>query len=259
MLEWVALGVAGVALGSLLDPAFSAVSSPVRHAIVRGYEAIPLVPKPASAAERRLRCQSSVVQPNWGPPRVFYHWKNPAPKIALDSIADNPAWGGFEGTFTKVRHDKVKGWCWRVKADVGDTLEFLVYVENSADSGLGLSTDNLRLRVKKGSFQDATVVRASMSANNAKTVWSEATVEGTTPAEIVAMPHSAVIVSNYYPTHCSRYPHCPAGSSPPLPGNVWSADGALVGPTLKSLGKLNGAATASFYVLFRAKVEPAFK
>lgn len=254
-----ALAVAGIALGSLLDPAFSAVSSPVRRAIVRGYDAIPLVPKPASAAARRLRCEPSVVEPNWGPPRVFYHWKQPSPILALDSIADNPRWGGFEGTFTKVRHLGVKGWCWRVQADVGDTLEFLVYVENSSDSALGKFARDLRLHVKKGSFQNATVLRAYLSAAGTKTVWSEATVVGAKPSNVAPVAGSARIVSNYYPAHCAAYPHCRAAAGPALPGNIWSPAGAQVGPSLSSLGSLDGAASDSFYVLFRARVEPSFR
>jgi hypothetical protein len=103
------------------------------------------------------------------------------------------------------------------------------------------------------------VLRAYLSATNTKTVWSEATVEGTKPSDVVRIAHSARIVSNYYPRHCSHYPHCPGGIGPALPGNIWAHDGALIGASLASLGTLTGAAADSFYVLFRARVEPSFR
>lgn len=242
----VAGAVAAVFLGSLLDPVFSPATSRVRDAVIHLYESLPYVPKPASEAERHAACLSGKETARWGPARTFYHWDSPAgPILTMNSIADNPRWG-FEGTFIKVRHLKAPKLCLRVAGDVGDRLGFVVYVENSSDSGRNLFTHRLRLRVRKGTFRGRAIMRAYLRSDNStpRVIWSDAAVEGITAGEISPLPRSTRIFSNFY--------------RGPLPGDIWSPRGALVGPDITNLGRLNGDSADSFYVYFEAIVAPAF-
>jgi hypothetical protein len=229
----------------LLDPIFSPATSRTRDAVLHFYEKLPSVPKPPSEGERHVACRSGKETAKWGPPRTFYQWEHPAPILTINSIADNPVWG-FEGKFIRVRHVETSNLCLRVSGDVGDRLAFVVYVENSSDSGRGLFTRRLRLRVRKGTFRGRAIVRAFLSSDNSKprAVWSDAAVDGTTAGEISPARRSTRISSNFY--------------RGPLRGDIWSPGGALIGPDISSLGKLSGAAADSFYVYFEATVAPAF-
>lgn len=258
---WVAATVVAIFLGSLIEPALNPVSSSVRSRIVAGYDWLPGLPNVATPAQRRLSCHNSAYAA-WGPPRVFYTWKSPASVVTIDSIADNPA-VGFEGRFLTVKYPQVKGeTCRGIQGQLGDEVEFQVYVENSAASNLGRNAEGLRLHVDKGAFEDSTVIRALISATNSreKAVWSDAVIDGVSPGEVMPVPGSARIYSNYTGGHFhgARKPSNWIYNRVSLPGDIWTRRGALIGASLASLGTLTGSAGDSFYITFDAWIEPAF-
>lgn len=244
----IAGAIGAVFLGSLLEPAFDPVSSMVRDAIVDAYKKIPYVPKPAPSEQRRIACRDTAVDGDWGPDRRMYRWSRPAPFLTMNSLADNPIWG-LEATLIKVRHAGTKRWCLRVNADIGDALEFVVYLENSSGSNLNLVARDLRVRIRRATFRDRAIVRAFISTSNAtpRVVWSDVAVAGVSAVELMPVKGSARIISSHDPKPGKK-----------LPGDLWSQQGALVGPTIPVSGILNGEASNSFYVLFRARVAPHF-
>lgn len=193
----------------------------------------------------------------WGPERETYTWEQPASKVTLNSITNNPTLGD-ERNFVRVREYGTNDtYSDNVNIQPGKTYEVYVYYHNNAKAsmnadGSGIAKD-VRLRVEAPEAVEAgsaAVVKGTITSSNADPgeVWDKAYLHTDSIVYLRYVDGSAVIHNG--------------GSSngKVLSDNaLWDDRGVLLSYYDNYWGLLPGCNEYAGYVTFQIKVDqPGF-